>query len=501
MWYRLLLKIHLQHPVKMGLIYVFISVVIAIIVVVTGEKSGRPNIVFIIADDLGWDDVSFHGSDQIQTPNIDLLAYSGVVLERYYSHCLCTPSRAALLTGKFAHHLGMQGYPLTNGEDRGLPLTEKILPQYLKELGYSTHLVGKWHSGNSRKKYFPNERGFDSFFGHISGYIDYYEYVLEETWDSGKVSGFALYRNFTPAWDVEGYITDVYTEEAVSIIKNHDVTKPLFLNIAHNAPHSGNQASLMQAPPEDVRAMRHVELPERRTLAAMLKKLDESIGNIVEALLNKDMLQNTIIAFVSDNGGMTTGDPDYSVNYGSNWPLRGFKMSPFEGGIRVVGLLWTPTLTHHLWKGRMHVVDWLPTLLKAAGADDIPDGIDGIDLWNQITTNADTSRNDIFEIDDYTGFAAIIAGDYKLVTANVSLSNSDYQGDDLRGVIGEAPPYEDTIRKSKMYSILEKIGKPFNMDNIDLREKIRVDCKGRERNSSTACYPLNGEFAIVKCVY
>ncbi|XP_060801820.1 arylsulfatase J isoform X2 [Amyelois transitella] len=390
----------------------------------------------------------------------------------------------------------MQGYPLTNGEDRGLPITEKILSQYLKELGYTTHLVGKWHSGSSRKKYLPTERGFDSYFGHICGYIDYYEYVLEETWESGQVSGMCLYRNTTPAWDVEGYITDVYTKEAVSIIKDHDTSKPLFLTVAHNAPHSGNDPALMQAPPQDVRAMRHVELPERRILAAMIKKLDESVGDIMDALHEKEMLQNTIIVFVSDNGGMTSGD---SLNYGSNWPLRGIKMSPFEGGIRVTGLIWTSTLNHHVWNGCMHAVDWLPTLMKAIGAD-VPTDIDGIDLWNQILSNENTTRSNIFDIYDHTGHSTVISGEFKLVTGNVNLEYSNYQGDGLRGIIGSGISYENSIKNSKMYSILEQIGKPFNISDIYLRNNLKIDCKGKIRDSKTVCYPQNGKACLFNIV-
>ncbi|KAJ2952210.1 hypothetical protein O0L34_g4489 [Tuta absoluta] len=258
------------------------------------ETKARPNIVIIVADDLGWDDVSFHGSNQVLTPNIDLLAYTGLALERYYTHCVCTPSRAALLTGKYGHTTGTQGYPLTNGENRSLPLSEKLLPEYLKELGYATHLVGKWHLGLSRNEFLPTSRGFDSHFGYRGGVTDYYEYTNDENWNIGRVTGFDLYRNMTPAWNVEGYLTDVLTEEAKNIIKVHDKSRPLFLMMAHLAPHSGNDGALLQAPPETVRSMRHVENAERRIFAAMMKKLDDSVGEIVTTLSKHGMLQNRI---------------------------------------------------------------------------------------------------------------------------------------------------------------------------------------------------------------
>ncbi|XP_050343342.1 arylsulfatase J-like isoform X2 [Nymphalis io] len=455
------------------------------------EKLNRPNVILIIADDMGWDDVSFHGSNQILTPNIDLLAYTGVALERYYSHCVCTPSRSALLTGKFAHVTGMQGYPLTNSEDRALPITEKTLPQYFKEVGYATHLVGKWHVGQSRVEYLPTSRGFDSHFGHRGGYIDYYEYTLLETWSVGDVSGFDLFRNYTAAWDVEGYITDVYNREAISLIDSHDISKPLFLMVAHNAPHSANEGAPLQAPPELVRSLRYIDLPQRRYYAAMVKKLDDSVGDIVKALSNKGILDNTIIAFISDNGGITSG---MSVNYAINWPLRGLKMTPFEGGIRVNGVVWSKNLTQgeHLWKGYMHVADWLPTLLSAVGLEP-PANIDGIDLWDSIVSNSESKRDVIFEIDDYTGFMAIISNDYKLVTGVVITNYSNHQGDMFRGIIGNGPSYEDAIRNSTLYTVLSDLGIPFKMSDTRLRNKIKISCNVDKTN---ICYPKNGKWCL-----
>ncbi|XP_059046081.1 arylsulfatase B-like [Achroia grisella] len=483
--------------VIMGM-FCIMCIMVVLIVYLDAKKLERPNIVFIIADDLGWNDVGFHGSDQIPTPNIDLLAQSGIALERYYTHCICTPSRSALLTGKYAHTTGMQGYPLTNGEDRGLPTTEKIMPQYFKDLGYATHLIGKWHVGISRTEFLPTVRGFDNHFGHRGGFIDYYEYTLEEEasyTENGpsKVSGMCLYRNLTPAWDVEGYITDVYTDAAKSIIESHEETKPLFLMVAHNAPHSGNDGALLQAPHEDVRSMRHVESPERRIYAAMVKKLDESVGDILEALYVKGILENTIIVFITDNGGMTSGP---SVNYASNWPLRGLKMSPFEGGVRGVGLLWTSSLLpNHLWNGYIHVSDWLPTLLRAVGAEP-PPNLDGLDLWKDIELNKPSSRKEMFEIDDYVGYASIISGDFKLVIGNVTKEYSNHQGWDLLGVIGASPLYEDNIRKSKTFSVLEKIGMPFDRTENILKNNNKVNCNVNENNDSDLCYPENDKLCL-----
>lgn len=225
---------------------------------------------------------------------------------------------------------------------------------------------------------------------------------------------------------------------------------------------------------------------------AMVKKLDESVGDIVNALLDKGILGNTILAFISDNGGMTTGD---SINYASNWPLRGLKMTPFEGGVRVNGLLWTQNLTDfsHLWGGYMHVSDWLPTLLKAVGGN-VPVGLDGLDLWENIISNQQSQRKELFEIDDMTGYYSIILNDYKLVGGTVTVNYSNHQGENLRGIIGKTPPYFDTLQNSMVYKVLNKINKPFNFDKTRLRDEIKVLCNEVKNKASDLCYPQNSKY-------
>lgn len=221
-------------------------------------------------------------------------------------------------------------------------------------------------------------------------------------------------------------------------------------------------------------------------LSAMVKKLDDSVGDIVKALHDKRLLDNTIIVFVSDNGGMTSG---LFRNYASNWPLRGLKMTPFEGGIRVNGLLWTQNLTNannHVWNGYMHAVDWVPTLLKAVGAKP-PSEIDGLDLWENITSNTDSKREVIFEIDDFSGFASVIAGDFKLITGNVPYNMSNYQGENLKGIIGTAPSYIDTLKKSKVYSTFQEIDVKIPLDDTSIRSQTKINCKNESRQN--LCHP------------
>ncbi|KAF4519021.1 hypothetical protein B566_EDAN009784 [Ephemera danica] len=282
--------------------------------------SSRPNIVFILADDLGWNDVGFTGRSDLQTPNIDALAYHGRILSQHYSQPTCTPSRTALLTGKYPIRTGMQGFPLTPGEPRALPLDQRLLPQYMKELGYQTHLVGKWHVGCHEWKYTPTARGFDTHFGYLNGYIGYYNHTM----DILNMTGHDFWRGVEPMYDLRGrYVTDLLTEESVRLIENAGSKKnsdPLFLLISHLAPHSGNPGSYHEYPEEDLERFNYIPDMNRRKYAAMVWNLDKSVGHVVKALAETKMLHNTIIAFVSDNGAQTIG---LFPNDGSNYPFRG----------------------------------------------------------------------------------------------------------------------------------------------------------------------------------
>ncbi|KAI8440600.1 hypothetical protein MSG28_001821 [Choristoneura fumiferana] len=374
--------------------------------------AARPHIVLIVADDLGWNDVGFHGSDQIPTPNIDALAYSGRPLQQYYVAPICTPSRAALMTGKYPIHTGMQHGVIYGMEPRGLPLSEKILPQYLKELGYKTHLVGKWHLGHYKKEYLPLNRGFDSHTGFWTGKIDMYDHTNQEhnTW------GTDFRRGFEVAHDLFGqYATDVYTDEAIKVITAHNKTEPLFLMIAHSAVHSGNRDEFLRAPDSVVNQFEHIKDYQRRKFAAVMSKLDESVGKVVESLQSGGLLENSIVIFTTDNGGAAAG---FNDNAASNYPLRGVKNTLWEGGVRGAALLWSPLLAckSKVASQSMHISDWLPTLVSAAGgnASNI-ENIDGFDLWPALSEDQPSVRTSILHnIDDIFGSAAISVDKWKL---------------------------------------------------------------------------------------
>ncbi|XP_012279683.1 arylsulfatase B [Orussus abietinus] len=389
-------------------------------------RNRRPNIIVILADDMGWNDVSFHGSDQIPTPNIDALAYNGVILNSHYVPALCTPSRAALMTGKYPIHLGMQHSVILEPEPRGLPLSEKLLPEYLKEAGYRTHAIGKWHLGYHRREYTPTYRGFDSHFGYWNGLQDYYSHVVEATFAGYR--GFDMRRNTSVAWDTAGkYSTDLFTEEAVSLIDHHDPKDPLFLYMAHLAPHSGNQDEPFQAPDEAIARFGHIRDPERRIYAAMVSKLDDSVGEVVSALRRRGMLENSVVLFMTDNGAPTMG---IHSNRGSNYPLRGIKESAWEGGVRGVAAIWSPLIrkSRRVSNQLIYVTDWLPTLLSAAGLDKKGLGnIDGVDVWPALVSDKVSPRSEaVVNIDEIDDYSAIRRGDFKYILGSTKTGEEWY---------------------------------------------------------------------------
>ncbi|VVC28693.1 Alkaline-phosphatase-like, core domain,Alkaline phosphatase-like, alpha/beta/alpha,Sulfatase, N- [Cinara cedri] len=402
----------------------------------TGKK--QPHIVVIIADDLGWNDVGFHGSIQIPTPNIDALAYNGIILNRHYVQPTCTPSRAALLTGKYPIRYGGQGTPIAAGVPSALPLDNKILPQYLKDVGYSTHLIGKWHLGSYKTDFTPTRRGFDSHFGYWNGYISY----RNSTHSTRTMSGKDARRGIERAGDEmnDRYVTDIFTDEALKVIQLcKGQEKPMFLMLSHLAVHSGNPG------PESLEVankthnniqFNYIKNEERRLFAGMLTSLDESVGSVIESLHKNEMLENSIILFISDNGAPAE-DPVWNhQNFGSNWPLRGEKGSVLDGGVRGVAAIWSPWLKekHSVSENLFHITDWLPTLYTAAGGNlENLDSVDGINQWTSITDNLKQMRTSILiNIDEVRGEKALIFNQWKVVKSNRTsnlVSFLKYSGD------------------------------------------------------------------------
>ena len=321
-----------------------------------------PNIVFIMADDLGWDDVGYHGSE-IRTPSIDKLAESGVELDRYYAFPVCSPTRAALMTARSPFSMGIDG-PM--GDEGGIAPGVRTMADHLRASGYQTWIAGKWHLGHSHVKYFPHNRGFDKFYGHVGGTLDYYTHIF--------VGGLDWQRNGVSV-EEEGYSTHLLTAEAEGLIRGRDKQRPFFLYLAYNAPHTP-----LMAPKEALAKVSHIEDERRRIYAAMVEELDAGIGKVMAAIRSEGLLEDTIVVWVSDNGGNLQAGA-------SNTPLRAGKGAVFEGGIRVPGLVsWPGTLGAGGKMGQMVTAhDWMPTLFTAAGLE-LPEDKRryGHDMWPAI---------------------------------------------------------------------------------------------------------------------
>jgi len=397
------------------------------------NKSSAPNIVIILADDLGWNDVGYHGSE-INTPNIDRLAAEGLELDRFYAQPTCSPTRAALMTGKSPKTLGISR-AIAKNQKMGLDLSERILPQRLNLLGYRSLMVGKWHLGNYTPAYAPPARGFEHFYGFLSGGIGY--------WDHNHGGGHDWQRNGKTVRE-EGYATHLLGDEAVQLIEQHQSQQPLFLYLAMAAPHMPNEA-----PQSSIDEYASISNPNRRIHAAMVTELDTQIGRVIDALEQQQMLNNTLILFASDNGGLSGDSPEgasvikrlgnlgdfffgrpvpigvleefakFAFDGGSdNGLLRGTKTSTLEGGVRVPALLWWPErISAGTYTEFISVSDILPTLLEAVGGpQSIPEGINGASQWRSLMKEEQTPKPDYL----VTGFdnTALYQPPWKLITGD-----------------------------------------------------------------------------------
>lgn len=351
--------------------------------------SERPNIIIIMADDLGNADLGYRGSN-IRTPNLDVLANGGVRLESYYGMQLCTPARAALMTGRYPMRYGLQTFVIFPGHKYGLPMDETTLPQALKEVGYKTAMVGKWHLGHADRKYWPQNRGFDHFYGNLVGEVDYF------TKDRGGLIDWQRNGQFLKE---KGYHTTQLGDEAVKLIKGHDTAKPLFLYFAALAVHAP-----LQAPKADLDAYKSLfENGEKRAYAAMLTHLDKQVGRIVAALEEKGMRENTIIFFTTDNGGVNKmqakvpGGKPAAEPPASNGQFRDGKASLYEGGVRVPAFItWPAKLKPAVVDEPLHHVDLMPTLLAIAGGRGSSDHpFDGRDAWATIAEGKPSPHEDL----------------------------------------------------------------------------------------------------------
>lgn len=374
---------------------------------IAGDK--KPNIIHIVADDLGWKDVGFNGCTDIKTPNIDALATSGAKLSQFYVQPMCTPTRAALMTGRYPFRYGLQTIVIPGPANYGLDTSEYLMPQCLKDAGYTTAIIGKWHLGHADIKYWPKQRGFDYQYGAMIGELDYYTHS-----DAGVLDWF---RNNKPVKEA-GYTTQLLGNDAVKYINSQNPDKPFYLYLTFNAPHTP-----YQAPKEYVDRYPNIADPTRRTYAGMASCLDDEIGRVVAALDKKGLRGNTLIIFHSDNGGTRSAmfagqmaDLSKTKIPCDNGPYREGKGTLFEGGCRVAALAnWPGHIKAGTVDGIMHAVDMYPTLASLAGASTAKcKPLDGVNIWSTIAEGKPSPRSEvIYNVEPFRG--AVRQGDWKLI--------------------------------------------------------------------------------------
>ncbi|XP_069103674.1 arylsulfatase B-like isoform X2 [Argopecten irradians] len=361
-----------------------------------------PNIVFMVADDLGWNDVGFHNPDMI-TPNIDNLAYEGVILNQSYVQPVCTPSRNAFMSGVYPFKAGLQHLVIAPPQATCAPTNRTFLSQYLKNLGYATHALGKWHLGLCKWECTPTYRGFDSFYGFYNGKETYYNRTI--------LGGMDFRDNKDPVLpDVSQYSTYIYAKRAKEIIEKHDKNEPLFMYFPFQSVHAP-----IEVPVSYENMYSEIKNEGRRKYSGMVTAMDDLVGNVTAALKDTGMYDDTLFVFTADNGG-------WIPYHGNNYPLRGGKTTVYEGGTRAAAFITGAGLVKkgYTYNGMMHAVDWMPTILSAAGGKPVDTDLDGIDQWESLRTGAPSKRTEfIYNLDDENppacGHAAIRVGDYKLI--------------------------------------------------------------------------------------
>lgn len=375
------------------------SVLVVMATIVLGKP---PHIVLIVVDDLGWNDIGFHNPDII-SPNVDRLAAEGVILDHAYVQPLCSPSRTAFMTGYYPYRVGLQHLVILPQQPVCAPGNLTFLPQRLKELGYATHMVGKWHLGFCNWSCTPTYRGFDSFLGYYNAQEDYYIRTFEYYYDFRDNKTLSVKQNGT-------YSTYVFQERVRQIVAAHDPQKPLFLYLPLQSVHEP-----LEVPRPYYDMYPNVVSEERRVFSGMVTAMDDVIGNLTWFLKSRGMYDDTLFAFTADNGGW--------IEFGgNNYPLRGSKFTIWEGGTRAVSFLHGAGLQNpgRRFDGLMHAVDWTPTLVAAAGGSINDTDMDGMNLWPALSSGGPSPRTEfIYNLDDMfiplEGHAGIRQGDYKLL--------------------------------------------------------------------------------------
>lgn len=403
------------------------------------KVTNQPNILVILIDDAGYNDFGFMGSKDMITPNIDQLASQGVVFtDAHVAATVSSPSRACLITGRYGHRFGYECNPSDN--DYGVSLDEQTIADVFKENGYQTAAIGKWHLG-TLDKYHPNKRGFDYFYGMKAGGRDYF--YDEKNCDYPGDERNILLNDKQVKFN--GYLTDVFSEKAVEFIKNTD--RPFMMYLAYNAVHTP-----MQATQEDLnKFMGH----PRQKLAAMTWALDRGIGTVIQGLKATGKFDNTLIFFLSDNGGAT-------INSSSNYPLKGFKGNKFEGGHRVpYFIVWNNKIKSGMkFDGLASSLDIFATAIDAAGISKTKNRLDGVSLIPYLSGKKKGNPHEILfwrKMDT----RAVRMGDYKLIITHgidSVLYNVKSDQEEMNNILDKEPQiYRRMAQKLKQWEDKECI--------------------------------------------
>ncbi|KAH8065556.1 sulfuric ester hydrolase [Aureococcus anophagefferens] len=370
-------------------------------------KQRPPNLIVFLADDLGRNDVGYAhrdgGPGRIASPRIDALAAESLVLDRFYAQPMCTPTRAALMTGRHAYKTGLAYFVLLANQGTGLPAAEVTVAERLRDAGYSTHMIGKWHLGFAKKAMLPTSRGFDRFFGYCLGSSDYWLHQ-------------------SPEWTENVHAADLFAARATETFATAPRDKPLFLYYASQTPH----AHFVGAPPRHVAAaaaMGFAAGDPRADVASLVAALDEQVGNVVDGVRASRGWENTVLWFMGDNG------PEPGTG-ASSWPLRGAKRTLVEGGVREPSFVYAPgRVAPGASSAPVHVIDVAPTLLGLAGSA-APRGVDGVDArpgWQR--RGRGDARTLVLAYDAVNGCGAALRGRFKYVlNAACGSLSPDYAG-------------------------------------------------------------------------
>jgi len=477
-----------------------VIILTAILISVGLYAQEKPNIIFILADDMGYSDMSWQGSP-IQTPNLDKLAEKGMFLERNYVQPQCSPSRVALLTGNYPYRYGLHEHVVLPQSYTGIPGEAKTIAEKMKEGGYRTAIIGKWHVGGHKQSYLPHNQGFDHSFVCFNGAISYWNYTFQGAHDLIR-NGEKVYAPSSLDSEESGntYSTYMWANEAVEVINGHDKSQPLFMYLAFNAPHhplDAPQKIVDKYPEDDIEeywsgpnAKKSRKSNARKYYMAMVDAMDEAIGQVVGAVENNGMKENTLIVFCSDNGGIIEAD---------NRPLRSIKGDSFEGGIRVPGIAYWPGKIKAGSKSSelVYMSDWYPTFAELAGLNAKEEELDGISAVKVL--KGEKGKRKVIPIIS-AGRHALISSKYALTgsTENYlrSVNNglSEFQLYDLDEDISQKQPTKDypdieEEMKQQFLGYFSKVNRGYF--NWDMKyAKYRSDNKKVEHNFDMAINDL-----------